>query len=307
MDIGNLFNILLLQPLINLLVWIIRLLNTVGLPGTLGFSIIALTVLIKLVLWPSSRAQIKSMKKMVDLKPHLDELKKKHVNDKQALAAAQMELYKQHGVNPAGGCLPVLIQSLLIFPLYQVIQAFLEGDKGLERINYFVYSSAWKLDKLPDPNFFGINLANKPSDFLSAGPYLLLIPIVTGLLQFVLSKMMASPSIVHINAKDTPKEVNEKVKADDAMETMQTQMQYMMPVMIGFFAFQFPVGLALYWNVLNITSMIQQYQVAGWGAMQVWIDRYLPALGKGPKATETKVSIERVAAKPVQPKKRKKS
>src|SRR5205823_5033203 len=118
--------------------------------------------------------------------------------DKLALNRAQMDLYKEHGVNPAGGCLPSILQILLIIPLYQVIQAFVDPAQGLHKINFFLYPFMPKLSQLPDPNFLGINLTQKPSDFINfahginwAYAPILLVPVLTGLLQFFLSKMMA--------------------------------------------------------------------------------------------------------------------
>ena len=133
--ITDLFNTFFFQPIINLLVLIFKVLESVGLPGALGFAIILLTIIIRLLVWPFMAVQLKSAKKMADLKPKLDELKTKHGSDRQALAAAQMSLYKEHGVNPAGGCLPTLIQFPVLIALYQTILAFFEGNGGLEKIN----------------------------------------------------------------------------------------------------------------------------------------------------------------------------
>lgn len=276
--IGDLFNTLLLAPLLNLLMFLVRVIEAANLPGgALGWSIVALTLLIKLVLWPFTATQIKTMKKtseiMAKMKPHLEELKKKHKDDKIAFAQAQSALYKEHNFNPAAGCLPSLIPTILIIPLYQVIEAFLNGDKGLERINYFLYDKAWVLDKLPDANYLGLNLASKPADFATSGAVVLLVPFITGLLQFVLSKMM-TPVTVKAYPSDSPKEKNEKETAEDMSQAMQTQMMYMMPVMIGFFAFSFPIGLSLYWNVLNIVSIYQQYLITGWGGLETMIRKF---------------------------------
>lgn len=273
MNIGDIFNILLLQPTLNLIVVILRSVEALHIPGALGISIILLTLIIKLVTWPLTNQQLKASKKMLELKPHMDALKNKHRGNQQALAAAQMQLYKEHGVNPAGGCLPAVLQILLIYPLYQVIQAFLEAGHGLERINYFLYDKSWHLDHLPDPHFLGLNLATKPSEFATAGVFLLLIPIITAALQFVLSKMM-SPMGVPVKKDDKPKEVKEKAKEEDMATAMQGQMLVMMPVMIGFFAFQFPIGLALYWNTISILSIYQQYLITGWGGLEVWIKKF---------------------------------
>lgn len=272
MDIGALFNLLLLQPTINLIVFILRVFEASNIPGALGWSIIALTAIVKIASWPFTQQQLVAAKKMMDLKPHLDTLKEKHKGNNQALAQAQMALYKDHGVNPAGGCLPAIIQIVLIYPLYQVIEAILQPGHGLERINYFLYDKAWRLDRLPDPNFLGFNLAHKPAEFMQFGALLLSIPLITAALQYVLSKMMM-PQSVAVYPNDSKVEVKEKAKEADMATAMQSQMLIMMPLMIGFFSFQFPVGLSLYWNVLSIMGIYQQYLVSGWGGFAPWINR----------------------------------
>src|SRR3989344_5323063 len=94
---GDLFNLILLQPIINLVVLILFILQFLHIPNALGFSIIILTIIISLVMWPFRSSQIKVTKKMADLKPHLDELKQKHKDDKKAFAEAQLALFKEHG------------------------------------------------------------------------------------------------------------------------------------------------------------------------------------------------------------------
>ncbi len=215
--IGDLFNLIFFGPVINLLVLIFSGLHAVHIPGALGFSILILTVLIRILVWPFMASQIKATKKMADLKPHLDELKQKHKNDKQALAQAQMVLYKEHGVNPAGGCLPALIQIPVFIALYQAIINILPGAGGqLDRINSLLYFPQLKLSSTLDPNFFGLNLGIKPSDFGKYGVLLLLIPIATGLLTFVQSKM-ALPKPVKRYPSDSPKEAKEKEGVEDSM------------------------------------------------------------------------------------------
>ncbi len=269
MNPGDLFNNLLLAPMINLLVVIIRALEAIHLPGVLGFSIMVLTTLVTLVTWPFRTAQIKSAKKTAEnmalIKPKLEELKKKYKDDKLGLSQAQAALYKEHGVNPtAAGCLVTVLPIVLIFPLYQTIFAFFSGDNGLHRINYFLYNKSWQLTHLPDLNFFGANLASKPSEFAKFGFWILLIPVITGLLTMVQSKMM-TPVPVKKYPSDSPKEKKEKESTEDAMQAVQGQMTFMMPLMIGYFAFTFPIGLAIYWNTLTILGIVQQYVVAGWG------------------------------------------
>lgn len=266
----DIFNLLFFGPIVNLLILILRTLESFSIPGALGFSVIVLTILIRILVWPFMASQLKSAKKMADLKPHLDVLKKNHGSDKQALAAAQMALYKQHGVSPAGGCLPALVQFPVLIALYQTIYAFFETH-GLDRINSVLYNSSWHLSSSPSSDFFGINLASKPSDFTSLGFGLLLIPIVTALLQLIQSKMMiASP--VSKYPSDSPKEKKEKVEVEDSMMAIQSQMVFMLPIMVGYFAFQFPIALALYWNTVTLISIFQQYLIAGLGGLNDWIN-----------------------------------
>lgn len=264
--VGDLYNTLFFAPIVNLIVFVIRILEASNIPGALGFAIILLTIGIRVLIWPLMSTQMKSAKKMSDLRPHMDELKKKHGTDKQALAAAQMALYKEHGINPAAGCLPVLIQIPPMIAIYQVIFAFFEGEAGLSKINNVLYNSAWKLEAIPDLNFFGLNLAIKPSDFQTAGLLVLLVPILTALLQFVQAKMM-TPKPVKEYPSDSPKEKKEKESAEDTMVAVQSQMVYLMPLMIGYVAFTFPMGLALYWNTLTLIGIWQQYRISGWGGV----------------------------------------
>jgi len=266
--IGDIFNTLFFGPILNLLVIILHGLEFIHIPGAFGFSIIILTVAIRFLVWPFMSTQLKSAQKMAELKPKLDVLKEKHKDDKKAFASAQMALYKEHGVNPAGGCLPSLVQIPVIFALYQTIFAFFSDGGGLERINHVLYLPGWHLNTTPDLSFFGINLAVKPSQFPVSA--LILIPVITAMLQFAQSKMMA-PKPVKKYPSDSPQEKKEKGKSEDSMAAIQGQMIYMMPLMVGYFAFTFPIGIALYWNTFTILGIVQQYFLSGWGGLEGWI------------------------------------
>lgn len=263
-EIGDIFNLIFFGPVVNLLVVIYQGLSALHIPGALGFSIMILTILIRVLVWPFMSSQIKSAKKMADLKPHLDELKNKHKDNKQALAQAQMALYKEHGVNPAGGCLPALIQIPVFIALYQSIMNILPAGGNIDKINFLLYFPQFKLPQALDPNFLGLNLGVKPADFGKEGVLLLMIPVLTAVLTFVQSKM-AMPKPVKKYPSDSPKETKEKEGMEDSMSQVQSQMVYMMPLMIGYFAFNFPIGLAIYWNTYTILGIIQQYKVTGWG------------------------------------------
>ena len=255
----NLWNQLLVWPITNLLVVLYKFSEWLHLPGPLGFAIIFLTIIIRLVLYPLMHAQLKSAKKMADMKPHLDALSAKHKDDKQALQQAQLALYKEHGVNPAAGCLPTLIQFPILIALYNVFYQVLgagNAEKMVTEINAIVYSSALKLQSF-DATFLGINLGIKPGEWQKYGWWLLAIPLITAGLQLYQSKLMMpkTPPTALV-----PEKKGEE-KKQDSMADMQKQMMLITPVMFGFFAFQLPIGLSLYWNIFGLFGIIQQLQV----------------------------------------------
>lgn len=254
----TIWNQLLVWPITNLLMVFYKFCEWLHIPGPLGFAIILLTIVVRLILYPLMQAQLKSAKKMSDMKPHLDELAKKHKDDKQALQQAQLALYKEHGVNPAAGCLPTLVQFPILIALYNVFYQVLgNGDAGkmMSDINAIVYNKALQITTF-DVTFFGTNLGIKPSDFQKFGWWLLLIPVVTALLQLYQSKLM-TPATPKTTELAKPGEE----KKSDTMADMQKQMMFITPIMFGFFAFQLPIGLSLYWNIFGLFGIMQQLQV----------------------------------------------
>ncbi len=274
MNITDLWNIILINPIVNILIAFYNGLNFLHFPAAFALSVLILTILVRLALWPLTAAQLKSAKKMADLRPELAKIKTEHGHDKVRHQQEQMKLYKEHGVNPAAGCLPLLLQMPIFIALYNVFWTILgnglTGAALTERINNSLYFPFLKLSQPIDINFFGISLASKPSSWQSLGWWLLLIPVITALLQLFQSKMMV-PSPVKLQPNDTPGEKKEKEDTSEMMVQMQGQMLFLMPIMFGFFAFQFPIGLAVYWNTFTILGMVQQYQIAKWGGLTDWL------------------------------------
>lgn len=276
----TLWNQLLVWPIVNVLIAIYKGFEYLHIPGPLGFAVIGLTIVIRLLLYPLMNAQMKSAKKMSALKPHLDNLNAKHKEDKQALQQAQLALYKEHGVNPAAGCLPLLIQMPVLIALYNVFYEVLNNgntQKVLENLNHVAYATWMHIDKL-DLTFFGVNLGLKPSQWQTHGWWLLSIPIITGALQWYQSKLMlpqvAKPQDEGVSVKGKgngkPKNTNpltlaakpsQEAKPEDTAMEMQKQMAMITPVMFGYFALQFPLGLALYWNVFGVFGIMQQLKI----------------------------------------------
>jgi YidC/Oxa1 family membrane protein insertase len=274
----NLWNQLLIWPLTNVLVAFYRLFEVLHIPSPLGFSVIAVTILVRLILYPLMNVQMKSAKKMANLKPHLDALNVKHKDDKKALQQAQLELYKEHGVNPAAGCLPLLVQMPFLIAIYNVFNEVLNAKDlavAIADINKIVYFPWLKVGGF-DMSFFGINLALKPSQWQTHGWWLLSIPLITAGLQWYQQKLMMPPADAKAMAdkkamdgkpaSTKPIGTKEMVKKDekkpeDQAADMQKQMAIISPLMFGFFALQFPLGLALYWNVFGLFGIMQQLRI----------------------------------------------
>lgn len=261
----NIFDLLLINPILNLLLAIYQILSSLHVPYPLGFSIIALTVAIRFVLYPLISTQLRASKKMQEVSPHISRLKDKHKNDAKTLQAETMKLYKDHGVNPAAGCLPILVQLPIIWALYTVLQKIVSQDPEAVRsfINSIAYSDALKLSTPWATDFFGFPLGKTPSELWNGMPVVLLIPVLTAVLQFVQAKMMVPAKVETAikKAEKTPK------KEDDFAAVFQTQSLYLFPIMIGYFSFTFQVGLSLYWNTFTIFGILQQYKISGPGGM----------------------------------------
>lgn len=266
----NPFDVLLIHPILNILIVFYRVLNAIGIPGALGFSIILLTIVIRMALWPLTAAQLKSTQKMAALKPHMDKIKKDHGHDKIRHQQEISKLYKEHGVNPLAGCLPLILQIPVFIALYQVLLKIVDLKNGnfLDTINSQLYSPSLHLQELPSVNFFGFDLASKPNEWSQVGIFILIIPVVTGVLQFIQSKML-SPQTQGVKAI-VKKKKDESM--EDTMASMQSQMTLILPLMIAFFSYGFPVGLSLYWNTFTTIGIIQQYKISGAGVL----NKYLP-------------------------------
>jgi YidC/Oxa1 family membrane protein insertase len=220
--------------------------------GNLGLAIIALTLFIRSILIPITLPSLRSAKKMQALKPALDNLKKKHKNDKKKLQQAQMALYKKNNINPAAGCLPQIAQIIVLISLYRVLMDFIDQDvvNGLALNLKFL----WLDLSQPDP--------------------LYILPVLAGLFQLVFSIVMQTGLKTEVKA---PKNKSKKQKEEDNLEmaqTMQKQMLYTMPLMTTIIALKFPSGLALYWTISTVFSLVQQLIVSGPGGLIPLLNKF---------------------------------
>lgn len=226
----------------------------------MGLAIIALTAFLRLLLVPLTIPSLRAMKKQQELQPQLEKLKEKHGGNKEKMAKAQMELYRQHGINPAAGCLPQILQIVVLIALYQAFMRILNSDgQAIVELNKILYSDFLRID--PGRQ---INTAFGPWHLTQPDPFFIL-PILAGASQFVLSKMMMpAAQRGQKEAKKTPE------KSDDLLYTMQSQGLYLMPLMTVFIGWRLPSGLVLYWLVTTVFSLAQQYFLVGIGGLSSW-------------------------------------
>ena len=225
---GQFFNIVLTQPLLNLLMFFQNII-----PGNdIGWAIIAITVLVRLVLYPSFKKQIRFQHEMQKLQPKLNEIKTKYKDNQEAQAKATMEFYKENKINPLSSCLPMIAQLIILIPLYRVFLSSLNGADIAGRLYSFI----------PDPGqistmFLGIVDLSQRSIPLA---------LLAGAFQFVQSKMLAPKTAAG---------------GDKMSAMMSKQFIYMFPVLTVFISLSLPSGLALYWVITTVFSIGQQYYI----------------------------------------------
>lgn len=266
---------LIVNPMVTILTLLYSLLG-----NNIVLAIAVFTVIIRLATSPLMISQQRAMAKQQELAPKLNELKEKYKNDAEKRNQAQMALYKEHGINPLGGCLPLLVQMPILFGLYATI------NHALSATPYQLIDLSGRL-LLPDLGrlvpienlWLGMDLTLSPTSNPSIALSLPLFVLVTTWLQSKLT--MPAPK--------QPEKGKEESAADQAAN-MTRSMTTIMPLMFGFFSLQFSVGLSIYFVVSNLVGIIQ-YTFMGkaqWGQL-------FSFLGTGESAAETGV-VESTAA-----------
>lgn len=188
-----------------------------------AMAIIITTILFKLLLLPLNMQQVKSTKMMGELQPHIKEIQKKYKSDPQTMNMKMQELYKEYNYNPASGCFVLLIQ----FPILIAFLAVFREPAKYAFTDPAFYESMNK-------TFFWIKNLENPDPFLWG------LPLLAAATTYIQSLVMAPPS------------------TDAQAQATQKTMNYFLPVMIFMAARGFAAGLALYWVISNIFTIIQQ-------------------------------------------------
>jgi len=201
--------------------FVVHVLNAIyGVVGNYGIAIIIVTILMRIVIFPLTLKQEKSMKKMRDLQPEIEKIKEKYKDSPQEYQQKTAELYKESGVNPLGGCLPLLIQMPVFVALYWAF-----SGNAIPADAKFL----WFTLKQPDRLFMIGNFAFN------------LLPILNVGVTYIQQKIMTSAT--------SGQESNQQMKT----------MLYMMPLMMLFIFYKMPSGVTLYYLVSGALSLVQQY------------------------------------------------
>jgi YidC/Oxa1 family membrane protein insertase len=230
----SIFNEFLYRPLFNLLVFLYN-----SIPGSdIGLAIIGVTAIVKLIFWPLTGKAVKSQRALQEIQPKIKEIQEKSKDNKEEQSKKLMEFYKENKINPMSGCLPLLVQIPILIAMYQV---FLKGfdPNSLSGLYSFIHNPG-----AIDPIFLGfVNLA-LPNHIFA---------ILAGVSQFFQAKMTMPKNTKLPNA---PKSSDEFMTQAISKQTL-----YFLPVFTILISWNLPSGLALYWVVTTLFTLLQQYVI----------------------------------------------
>jgi YidC/Oxa1 family membrane protein insertase len=274
---GDIFNAIIVMPFVNVLLVIYNIVF-----HNFGIAIILFTILIRLITWPLQSQQIKGAKAMTDLqkdKRYID-MQAKYKGDKEKLAQAQMELYKEMKINPFASCLPTVIQLPVIIGLYQaLIMALASTNLSLLNLTKHIYPNFLNLslsDLIPlNSQFLWMNLS-QPERWPIPGtsieiPILTIIVVITTYAQ---QKLMTPPSM----------------GSNDQSAQMTKTMNMYMPLLMGWISFTLAAGLAIYFVVSNLIGIFQ-YAMMGQIDLKNWRN-LIPFMG-----SKEQIQVKKPASK----------
>ncbi len=264
-EIGFLFSQIFMRPIFNGLMLLYHLF------GDFGLSIVVLTLIIKLLLFPLTLKQLKSMKANQQLQPQIQAIRKKYAKDQQAQVQALQALYKEYGVSPLTGCLPMVVQLPVLYGLYYALYAVVKAH-SYQDLNVLLYQPL----VTPFRHFPNLDLTwfqwlsflnpilhvhwSWTLSLVQSDPSHVL-PILAALATFVSLRISQPKTAPVVSSSD-----NKSEQPDPTAQTMKT-MQVVMPFFILFIGWNFTSGLVLYWIISSLFQAVQQYFVTGWGSL----------------------------------------
>ncbi|MCX6812377.1 MAG: YidC/Oxa1 family membrane protein insertase [Candidatus Berkelbacteria bacterium] len=225
---SSFFTQILFIPIYNLLMFLV---GTV--PGhQVAVAIILLTIIIRIILLPTSLKASRSMIELQKIQPEMTAVREKYKKDQKMMSQEMMALYKKHKVSPFGSCLPLIIQLVVLIIFYRVIMIGFNADHFNLLYSFIKHPSSINLI------FWGVNVSK---------PNLWVLPLLAGALQFIQTKMMPQPPATK--------------NATDPMVAMNKQMIYFFPLITIFIARSLPAGLAIYWVITSLVMILQQWYI----------------------------------------------
>lgn len=261
------------QVMLIILIAVYVFLEGLSVPAAIGWSIIVLTLVVRIVVIPLYRKQLVSQRRMQLLQPEIKEINRRYKGDTMKARAAQQELFKERGINPFAGCLPLLLSMPLLFIIYSVIQNGLTNVDPRAMLDLFgvriidLQCVNLNAQGIPDsalgpcidtviPQLGNLDVS-KPSTFLDLGLAgftlgLSVLAIMSALLNLVQSRMMLPLG----SSSD-----------DDPTTRITRQTMLFLPLISVLYGGFLPAGLFIYWIVATIFQIVQQYLIVGWGGM----------------------------------------
>lgn len=229
-----------------------------SLTGNMALGIVLFTIAARLFILPLTLSSLRSSRRMQEVQPILKEIQRKYGKDPQRLQEETLRVYREHKINPVGGCLPLLLQLPIFFGVYQAVYHLMVPE---QRVNLSAAAAEMlkdeRLAQILAAPFFGLDLgvpAFGHNGF--AGFAYLILPTLSIVLQ-LMQQLMATPRV------------------QDPQQKAFTQAMLIMPFIFGYIAFTFPTGAVLYWVISSVIGVIQQYFTSGWGSLANYL-RFLP-------------------------------
>ena len=263
----NIFTVLFTQPLANGLIIFYKILGS-----NMGLAIIGFSLFLRILLNPLTKPYMDSMKKMKDLAPQLEKLKKKYKGDKIKQAQAQADFYREKGIKPGAGCLPYLLQIVILIALFNVFNKTLIANTNTkERFNELLYSNL-KFEENAQINtkFLYLDVTKPDIIKIPAIPTALPGPILVlaALAQFLSAKIMTPFEKAEENIAKKTKETS-----DDMQVALQKSMTLTFPLFTLIIGMRFSSGLAIYWLIFSLSQFYQQYRTQGLGSLTPWLKK----------------------------------
>lgn len=242
---------------LNLLGWVIAFAYRI-IPNY-GVAIVILTVIVRLIMYPLTAKQIRSMQRMQEIQPEIKKLQAKYKGDKQKLNEEMMKFYQENKINPLAGCLPLVVQMPIFIALTMLLRNVQKHVPTNSKLFHDICKGGVKASKCkPKLDFLGMNLASKAQGVSGSKltPYIILILLV---------------------ALTTYLQQRQSMSKQTTVNPQMKTMSYIMPFILGYFSYVVPAGLTLYFLVGNLWQMGQQEMIY----------RTIPAPGTAPAIEKT--------------------